>query len=395
MKVVHLTTVKSGGAYIAAKRIAEACTRKGIECELISLEDYQSNELSKFIYKVKYYLFHKMWLGFGGGETYITLDKCGKKLFKDPRIVEADVIHLHWISDGFINNRELEKLIKLEKKIIWTLHDMHPFTGGCHYDSNCGKYMSGCEDCPSVKSMFLKKLIRNNMKRKFYKGDNITIVGCSNWITNCAKNSIAMSQLKCVWIPNCINLDVYAPIQKRQARNELGLNVDPEKNVILFGAMGALTDKRKGFSYLKQALSNLDGKKYILFVFGGTVEENVNCEVVNLGYVNEPWKQVLVYSSADVFVAPSIQDNLPNTVLEAAACGTPSVAFNIGGMGDLIKKSSGILVEPFDTYAFAGAIEHCCKKENAEVLSIGARAHASDKFSYEDIASKYIELYKE
>lgn len=230
----------------------------------------------------------------------------------------------------------------------------------------------------------------------------MTIVTPSRWLAEIARSSSLLSEFRIEVIPYGLDLNVFRPVEKNEARDLLGLPEDSK--IVLFGAVTSTSDKRKGFAFLSEALNILKDKPVSenlqLVVFGasgpGNVE-NPHLPVIYLGTLNDDLSLSLLYSAADIFVAPSIQDNLPNTVMEAAACGTPSVAFDIGGMPDLIKHmETGFLVKEMTSAGLAEGIEWVFgEKDRSFNLGSAARERAEKEYSYQKAASRYAELYEE
>ncbi|MCF8011402.1 MAG: glycosyltransferase family 4 protein [Clostridiales bacterium] len=320
-------------------------------------------------------------------------------LKKRINILNPDIIHLHWVAGGFLR---IETLKKLNQPIIWTLHDMWAFTGGCHYDNECGKYTQYCGKCPILGSSKKNDLSHKIWKRKkqSWKDVNLTIVTPSHWLANCVKNSSLFKNYRVEVIPNGLDTSIYKPIDKKVARELLSLPQD--KELILFGAINSTNDERKGFKYLKQALqylaeNNLE-KDINLVVFGASEPKdppNFGFKSYYLGAFNDDVSLALLYSAADVFVAPSLQDNLPNTVVESLACGTPCVAFDIGGMPDMIEHyNTGYLAEAFDADDLARGISWVLSDINRwNVLSQNSRKKVEREFALEVVAKQYADLY--
>ncbi len=384
LKIVHIVAYDNGGAAEAAKRIsnalgnigADSCVVSGVKAD----RDYSISNICRVI-------IGKMWskLEFVNKEYIFSDAYKHKALWKIDKIKQADVIHLHWIA-GTVNLSDISKYKQEGKKVVWTLHDMNPFTGGCHYNNLCEHYMDGCGDCAALSTNYSSKVVRD--KKKCYENANICVIGCSKWITICAQKSFCMRNLRCDNIPNCIDTKLFRPYDKFKAREELGLS--QEKKIILFGAMNALSDKRKGYKYLKEALSMLEDDRYELVVFGGIMEPS-DLQIKSLGYIQDENLMIKAYSAADVFVAPSVQENLANTVMESMACGTPVVAFNIGGMPDMIiNHSNGYLAQPFESKDLAKGIIECCDEPK---YGINAREYTENNYNYEIIANKYLDVY--
>ncbi len=312
-----------------------------------------------------------------------------------------DLVHLHWINEGFLR---IESIRKFTKPVIWTLHDMWPFTGGCHYDNGCGKYRDSCGACPLLLSKRAYDLSRWIWKRKTksWKQTDMTIVTPSRWLAECAKASSLFRRCRVEVIPNGLSLDCYKPLDKRFARERWSLPVD--KQLILFGSMNPFSDRRKGFQFLQPSLMKLakNGlqKEVELIIFGASMPLNPPDFGLKVHYVGELHDDVslaLLYTAADVFVLPSVQDNLPNTVMESLACGTPVVAFPIGGVPDMIDHQvNGYLAKALDIDSLAGGIKWVLENPERLIrLRKGAREKAVKEYSLEAQARRYRNLYDE
>jgi glycosyltransferase involved in cell wall biosynthesis len=313
--------------------------------------------------------------------------------------ISPDIIHLHWICDGMLR---IEELKRINKPIIWTLHDMWSFTGGCHYNDGCERFQQACGSCPQLNRSGKNDLSRSVLRRKkkAWSKLNITIVAPSTWLAECAKESSLFSGRRMEVIHNGLNLNLFKPINKTTARKIWNLPIN--KKLILFGGMSATGDLRKGFDLLYEGLKQLSAQwsnGAELIVFGSSEPENppdFGLPVHYLGYLYDDVSLALLYAAADVMVTPSKQDNLPNTVVESLACGTSAVAFDVGGMPDIIEhKINGYLAKPFDTFDLAAGIDCVLSDEKRyRDLCIKAREKAVTCFDIEKIARQYAELYE-
>lgn len=312
---------------------------------------------------------------------------------------QPDIVHLHWIGGGFI---PVSVLAKLQCPIIWTLHDMWAFTGGCHYDRSCGRYNLACGRCPQLKSKVENDLSRLIWERKkhSWKNTKITVVTPSNWLAKCTKASSLFKDYPVKVIPYGLNLKDFRPIAKELARNSLGISNN--KKLILFGAH-SINDPRKGFGYLQRGLSFLAKNGWKDRVEVGIFGKRASSDLPDLGLrvncfggLRDDINLSLLYSAADVFVCPSLQDNLPNTVIEALACATPCVAFNVGGIPDLIEhKINGYLARPFEVDDLVQGITWVLHNNYGyDKLTFEARHKAEQKFSLELQIRSYMELYR-
>ena len=404
MKVVHVVSKDNGGAARAAIRINCALQGQGVDSKLLVLhktlnEDYIrsifSSKLAWNVFRVirkvndkivrKYDLTGKFYRG-----------KVGVDISKNRWVREADVIHLHWINDGMMTIKDIERLALSGKKIVWTMHDMFSFTAGCYYDGECGGYETGCQICPYAEGnkeaeFFIKKQFTEKLTA--YSKANISFVGCSKWMAKSAKKSPLTKGHEVVAIANPIDTEVFKFVDINAAK--LSFDINTGKKIVLFGAISADSDPRKGFKFLQQAIELLDSQKYLLVVFGNNnvdIQIDDRFEAVGVGKINTDSKLVELYSMADVFVAPSTQENLSNAVMEALACGTPVVAFDVGGMKDMIDhKHTGYLAKAFSVEDLSKGIAWA--SENKGTLIKQCREKVEAEFSYSKIGWAYNQLY--
>ena len=409
MKVLHLSTADfNGGAARAAYRLHQGLLDCAVQSHmLVQFKDNKADEIigptnnpNKAIALIRTALdhlpkllcrkrsnqpFHLQWLP----------DRLNHKI----RRINPDIIHLHWICKGYVN---IASLARFYKPIIWTLHDMWPFTGGCHYAGDCNRYKYSCGACPQLDSVNELDLSRWTWKRKykFWKNIKLRLIAPSRWIQSRSAESSLFKYFPSDVIPYCIDTNRFRPTNKKIARKLLGLPCN--KTLILFGAMNAAKDERKGFQYLIPALkrlaSNDKGNICELVVLGseGSSEKNdLGLKIHFVGTLRDDISIALVYAACDVFVAPSQEDNLPNTVIEAMCCGVPCVAFDIGGMKDMIvHQDTGYLVKPYSIDDLAKGIAWVnASRERSANLSASARKRAVAIFDINRVVKRHLEIY--
>lgn len=402
MKVVHIVTEDGGGAGRAARRISGALSDQGEESQVLVLDRFSddpnvseiwSSSLQKFLFKLRRKPY-RLKLRRYADERVFSESRLGLPLWKFQAVAEADVVHLHMVNLNVLSYRGVHELA-LRKPVVWTLHDMWPITAGCHYDGECGGFCTEGGSCPLLKDDEYFRRVKRD-KQAGYRGVRIAFVGCSNWMTECARASVLLTeeQRRLVQtIPNPIDTELFFPEDRTACRKRLGLPED--KKLVLFGAMAADSDKRKGYALLKEALSYLDGSIYEAVVFGNETPGSAADLPLNahwMGKIEDDSKLRELYSAADVFCAPSLQENLSNAVMESLACGTPVVAFQVGGMGDLIESGeTGYLISAFDVAEYAAAIRKASMRPE-----LGERAVHSVRmrFSEEQVAEKYLAVYQ-
>ncbi len=327
--------------------------------------------------------FSTSWLGFSG-----IINKINK--------INPDIVHLHWICGGMMT---IEDIARIKCPVVWSLHDMWAFTAGSHY-AVCEGYKEKEGNCMSLRSKQKFNLSSRIFRRKhktYSKKNDITIVGLSKWINECSKSSYLLKNKHHVNIPNPINTNIFKKFDKASARDLW--NLPKDKKLVLFGAMSATSDPRKGFNELKEALKLLSFPEVELIVFGSSKPKDspdLGFPTHYLGKLSDDVSLSSLYSAADVTVIPSLQENLANCIVESLACGTPVVGFAIDGNGDMIEhKKNGFLAKPFKSQDLALGIEWILNAQNYDELSSNARSKILKEFDSTIVAERYIDLYKE
>jgi glycosyltransferase involved in cell wall biosynthesis len=409
MKILIISTSDiRGGAAKAAYRLHCALLSQNIDSQMLVQEKETGDQsilgpitkvqriISKFrfrtildrlpvlLYKDKTKaLFSPSWVPLGGIADRINRER-------------PDIVHFHWAAGGMI---KIEDVAKIKAPIIWNLQDMWTFTGGCHFDEGCGLYQSGCGNCKVLNSHKKNDLSQSIFKRKqqvFSKIKDMTIVGVSKWITDCAKKSLLLKGRKIINIPNCFDIDLFKPIEKNIAKEVF--NIPKNKKVILFGAMNSLGDPRKGAKELFEAINQLEVENAI-FVIAGSKKPKEKPKLKYPIYFIPPLKDEaslpLMYNVADVMIVPSLQENLANSIIESLSCGVPVVAFDIGGNSDMIEhQKNGYLAKKLDTTDMAKGIEWVLNNDKYDELSNSARQKVLNEFDGEIVSKKYIKLYE-
>lgn len=416
MKIALVNTFHfSGGAAVACHRLMHALQKNGVDATMLVQEgNFPDRGVTEF--QPDYAGRKKAFLRFAADRFYFLLYEKNKEvrfafspanigtdISRHPVIQEAAIIHLHWINFGFLSLGSLKKLVQLNKPIVWTLHDMWAFTGGCHYSGTCTKYYTHCHTCPFLKNAHAKDLSYRVFEQKIalFHNANITFVTCSQWLGGLARQSTLLQNFPIQAIPNPIDTTVYKPMLKQQARDALQLPMD--KKLILFGAF-KISDPRKGFQFLKEALQILKHTYPFqttgigLLFFGKTDPDLLKTDLAfpqyHLGKLSSTEKLVQAYNAADVYVLPSLEDNLPNTVIESLACGTPAVAFHTGGLPEMITHGqNGYLASYQSAQDLAAGIYQILFSSAIHELSTQARQHVLINFNEALVAQKYSQLY--
>ena len=312
----------------------------------------------------------------------------------------ADLIHLHWVA----RMMRLETLSLLTAPIVWTLHDSWAFTGGCYLPGDCTRYRQSCGACPVLGCAKESDLSHRVWRRKeeAWRGLNLTIIAPSRWMAACARASSLLGKLRIEVIPNGVDVQSYKPVEKHAARKRYSLPKD--KKLILFGGKSATLDPNKGFHLYQEALRELAANTrndQVELVFFGSLEpdklSDLGFKSHYLGWQDDDIGLAQLYSAADVFVLPSIQESLGYTVMEAMACGTPAVAFSQGGVPDLIDhRQNGYLAKPYEPSDLARGLGWIIEdKHRWQELSFNARRKIENAFAMEKVAKRHLDLYQE
>jgi glycosyltransferase involved in cell wall biosynthesis len=313
----------------------------------------------------------------------------GQNLRDHPLVRTADLIHLNWVNFGFV---DVENLKQLEKPIVWTMHDMWPFTGGCHYSMGCERYTSRCGSCPVLGSNAENDLSSRCQDRKLRANDGTAVswVGVSSWIAEQARSSTLLRDRTVEVIHSGIDTDVFRPHDRASARRELDLPAGSE--LILLGAHD-LRSSFKGLQYSLDALKAVDSR-YTVVTFGhASIDPStIGQRLIHLGFIEDPQRMAKLYSAADLFLATSVAEAFGKTVAEAQCCGTPVVAFDGTGPRDIVEhRVTGYLAAKQDAADVAAGIEYCVSRDlDRDAIS----ARAAERFSIERSTGQYVELYQ-
>ena len=309
----------------------------------------------------------------------------------------CDVVHLHWVS-GFLDFSALPG-VAARAPVVWTLHDMNAFTGGCHYAGTCGGFRDGCGRCPQLGSKSSNDPSHQVLQRKISAvrslgADDLHLVTPSRWLARQAQASAVLGGRPCEVIPYGLDTKVFRPRDRRAARAEFGIG-ETEK-VVLFVAE-SVGVRRKGMTVLLEALGHLGQRDVHLLTVGyGSWEFPKHLKVTQLGLIHDDARMSLAYSSADVFACPSLEDNFPNTVLEAMACGVPVVGFDVGGIPEMVSDGeTGFLAPAGDAGALADAIERILGSGKSEKFATLCRERAAREFDLRTQGERYLRLYQQ
>ena len=393
MKVLHVVGGSpTGGAFKGAYILHKALIDRGIKSYILNNHSKEKIEKEQNICFINNTIYTKF-LSF----IYVYFEKIIKTIFlKSPRSTftigivgfditklklyeEFDIIHIHWLSDGFIN---INSLKKVKKPVVWTMRDMWPFTGGSHYTIDFQEYE--------------KKKISNiiqNFKRKLY-GKNFHFIAISDWLKLQAKKSRVLSEFEIKKIYNNVDIDSFKLIDKKIAKNKLQIKTN--KKIILFGAQNPQS-YRKGWSIFIETLKKLDKSKYFILLFGNfwsqKILKDIGIEYLSLGFINDVKRLNLAYCASDIFTFGSLQEAFGKTCIEALACRLPVVCFNNTSASEFIShKKNGYIVDEISADQLKDGINWIATQFNNK-NSFENSNLSINNFKSKKICDEYIEFY--
>lgn len=413
LRVLHLATLEGGGAGVAAYRLHRGLRQIGVSSVMSVLHKASDDPSVHWIHGIQDFgaktqavslwpHLLQQWEGtlkrfpdrsrslcfFSTPDSNVALEQQAK---------DFDIVNMHWVA-GLVDIRRISEMFA-EKKLFWTLHDMNPFTGGCHYAQDCTRYETGCHDCPQL-GPGPEDIVRNiwNIKQESYRKLDLTIVTPSKWLGDCSQKSALFRRFPHRVIPYGLDLEDYSPMDRSVARQKLGLS--EHAKIVLFGA-SALADYRKGFDLFLNAIAHLPHiakeMDIVLTAFGQSDDlSRISSPypLHALGHLNTPAELRTAYSAADVFVIPTREDNLPNTVLESMACGTPVVGFDLGGLPDMIVHHKTGYLAPFpDIEEMAHGIHWILQNKDIKFQRI-CRERVEQHYALTRQANDYMSLYR-
>lgn len=408
------TSERMGGAAVAANRLVDALNNNGMKAKML-VRDKETQDITvvglprspllrwRFLWE-RWCIFCR--LHFSKRHLWEIDTACmGNDITKLREFKEADVIHLSWVNQGMLSLKGIRKILNSGKAVVWTMHDIWPATAICHLTLGCSRFKTGCSHCKYLPgggsaSDLSTKIWRR--KKRLLVGQSAFFVACSRWLEGQARQSKLLEGLPVTSIPNPIDTHVFHVADRQKARQRL--NLPPDKQLILFASQ-RITNVNKGMSYLVEACRLLvaecpELKEQVgLVVLGGHSEEIVSefdFPVYPLGYVNDTERIVDVYNATDLFVLPSLSENLPNTIMEAMACGVPCVGFRVGGIPEMIDhRQNGYVAEYRDAADLARGLRWVLAEADREELRERALRKVVQNYSQQSVAMKYIEVYNE
>jgi glycosyltransferase involved in cell wall biosynthesis len=413
MRVFLASSREGGGAGIAARRLLHGLCEHGVDARMLVQYKESDSELVSQVVARPASIYRRI-----GGKLRPKLPVAPSAKYKLGRNCDlfsgvngpikqelidilkgCDVLNLHWIA-RFIDLPHLFQCLPKELPVVWTLHDMNPLTGGCHYDGNCGKFRIGCGSCPELNStlnrdysskIFQAKLAAFNVLSE----RQLNIVCLSQWMEALVAESPILSRFPRHVIPNGLDIRVFERLDRNSCKSILG--IPQNSTTVLFSAENT-SSFRKGFDLLQAAISSLGDLQQVQVMTLGHLPEQVKdigLKQHHFGSVRHERMLATVYSAADLFVAPSRQDNLPNTVLEAMACGTPVLGFAVGGLPDMVKvKRTGWLANEVTAEGLTEALRTAVNEIRGGLdLATNCRQLVEEEYSLNVQATRYSELF--
>lgn len=414
MRIVLLNTAeRDGGAAVAAGRLMRALRKAGVEVSLLTRDkrtddpavvSVNDSPWTRRLNRLRF-VWERLVIFLCNGLSrhnlfQVSIADTGTDVSRHPLVREADIIHLHWVNQGFLSLADLRRLVETGKPIVWTLHDLWPATAICHYPGRCERYGSACRCCPMLRRNPLVDLAYRVFRRKERVGlPRIMFVGCSRWIVGEARRGLLLREARFTSIPNPIDTGLFHPMEQEEARRRFGLPID--KRLMLFAA-AKLSDTRKGAAYLVAACDRLRErwKGELEVVLMGNASEELAASLPfpahGLGYISDSESMAAAYACADLFVIPSLEDNLPNTIMEAMACGTPCVGFATGGIPEMIDhRVNGYVAARADAADLAEGIAWVLECRDSFRLGEACRRKVLAHYQESVVAERYEALYRE
>lgn len=414
MKVLIVnTSERTGGAAVAAGRLCDALNNNGVKARML-VRDKQSDNICVLTPRwPRLQKWHFLWerlrvlMHLHGGREHlfhIDIANSGIDITRLQAFREADVVHLHWVQQGMLSLRGIEKILRSGKPVVWTMHDLWPASAICHLSFSCHKYAAGCSNCPylpgggSANDLSARAWRR---KQRMLQAGTVNFVACSRWLESEAKKSALLRNQHVTSIPNTIDTHVYCPGDKAAARRAAHL---PEQGRLLLFVCQRVTNSNKGMDYLVEACRILAQEHpemtadTTLLLMGSHADELTAAmpfRTVALGYIDDEQQIVDIYRSADVFVLPSLSENLPNTIMEAMACGLPCVGFRVGGIPEEIDhRKNGYVAELRNSADLAKGMLWVLSEADHDQLSKEAVRKVARQYSQSTVAVQYTELYQ-
>ena len=408
------TSEQAGGAAVAANRLMHALNNYGVKAKML-VREKSTDEITVVGLRGKLrQRWHFLWERFviflhlhGNRRRLFELDiaNAGTDITRYEEFREADVIHLHWINQGMLSLGDIKKILKSGKPVVWTMHDIWPATSICHLTLGCGHFRTSCHNCKYLPggggSHDLSARVWKR-KQALLSSGNVTFVACSKWLEQEARSSALLQGQTVTNIPNPIDVNIFCPGSREEACQAEGLPTD--KRLILFVCQ-RVTNPNKGMQYLIDACRKLAAEQPEMkentgvVILGGHADEvahQLPFPAYPLGYVSDRQRIVRIYRAASMFVLPSLSENLPNTIMEAMACGVPCLGFRVGGIPEEIDHlKNGYVAEYRSVDDLARGIDWILNKADREALGAEAVRKVRHNYATQQVMVRYIEVYQQ
>ena len=418
------TSEQSGGAAIAARRLTSALNNHGVKAKMLvrdkadgSADGNTAQAFNPTVVKCGHKwlsLWHFLWeriiiflhMHLKYSRVFqVDIANSGMDITRLREFREADVIHLHWVNQGMLSLAGLRRIIDSGKPVVWTMHDLWPATAICHLTLGCRRFTTACRCCKYLPGGGSNHdLAARVWKRKQHLLENrsVAFVACSRWLQGEAKGSALLRGQTIAQVHNPIDTRLYRPGDKQAARQAEGL---PADRLLLLFVCQNVAHANKGMSYLCEACQQLAQKypdlkdRLTLVVLGSHADEvagQMPFDVVQAGYVADEQRLIRLYQAADAFVLPSLSENLPNTIMEALACGVPCVGFRVGGIPEMIDhRKNGYVADYRSSDDLARGIWWVLCEADRPTLSEAAVRKVAHTYAQQTVAMRYIEIYQE
>ena len=409
------TSERTGGAAVAANRLTEALNNHVVKAKML-VRDKQTDHITTVPLPASWRLrWNFLWErfviwwenGFRRKNLFaVSIANSGTDITRLPEFREADIIHLHWVNQGMLSLKGLQKILASGKPVVWTLHDMWPCTGICHHARECKGFHDECGQCwllcfPKDKDLSHKVFLK---KQQVYSKGKMHLVAVSRWLQQQVQQSALTRELPSSVIPNTLPLQKFHILDKAEARRQLGLPAD--KHILLFGA-ARIDDPLKGFSTLLKAIKHLlNSRQYkeedLHLAFFGKIKfpdevlPHIPIGYTDLGWVNDSSILSAIYSAADVTVCASLYETFGQTLIEAQACGCLPVSFGNSGQADIIRhRQNGYLAQAYSVEELAEGIHWAFTEGKEQISPETMRREVIHKYAGDVVANQYIRLYEE
>lgn len=408
------TSEKNGGAAVAANRLMEALNSNGEDAKMLVRDKQTDDKRVVALRRSRLHWWQFLWerwciflhLHLSRQRLFeLDIANTGTDITTLPEFKAADIIHLSWINQAMLSLADIKKIVNSGKPVVWTMHDIWPATAICHYARGCKQFHTACHHCPLLPSGGGNNDLSARVWRKkvaILQDKSILFVACSKWLEGQAKQSALLKNQIVTSIPNPIDTRIFYKQDKKQARRAFGL---PENKQLILFVSQRVTDERKGVNYFIGALQQLVTEHPAMkqntgvVILGGhsaEVAARLPIPAYALGYVSDAEKIASVYNSTDLFVLPSLEDNLPNTIMEAMACGIPCVGYRVGGIPEEIDHlKNGYVAAYKDVNDLARGIYWVLNEAEYDVLSTQAIEKVISCYSQKAVSLRYIEVYNQ